>query len=69
MKNKQTWLSGLVGGILYMPTTIFGDLWEKEYIETVYYLSSEEAGFVVSVIYLGWLMGAHFSGYFSRKTV
>jgi sugar phosphate permease len=66
--NKQTWLLGLIGGILYMPTTVFGDLWGKEYVETVYYLSSEEAGFVVSMIYLGWLIGAPFWGYFSDKT-
>jgi sugar phosphate permease len=68
IRNKQTWLLGLIGGILYMPTTVFGDLWGKEYIETVYYLSSEEAGFVVSMIYLGWLIGAPFWGYFSDKT-
>ncbi|MDR1366654.1 MAG: MFS transporter [Puniceicoccales bacterium] len=68
IRNRQTWFLGLVGGILYMPTTVLGDLWGKEYIETVYCLSSEEAGFVVSMIYLGWLIGAPFWGYFSDKT-
>jgi MFS family permease len=67
IRNKQTWLLGLIGGILYMPTAVFGDLWGKEYIETVYHLSNEEAGFVVSMIYLGWLIGAPFWGYLSDK--
>jgi MFS family permease len=68
IKNKQTWLLGLIGGILYMPTTVLGDLWGKEYIETVYYLSSEDAGFVISMIYFGWLVGAPFWGFFSDRT-
>ncbi|MDR2807251.1 MAG: MFS transporter [Puniceicoccales bacterium] len=68
IRNKQTWLLGLIGGILYMPTTVFGDLWGKEYIEAVYRVSNEEAGFVVSMIYWGWLIGAPFWGFFSDKT-
>ncbi|MDR2372398.1 MAG: MFS transporter [Puniceicoccales bacterium] len=68
IRNKQTWILGLIGGILYMPTTVFGDLWGKEYIETVHHLSRKEAGSVVSMIYIGWLIGAPFWGYLSDKT-
>jgi MFS family permease len=68
IRNKQTWLLGIIGGILYMPTTVFGDLWGKDYVETVYYLSPEESGLVVSMIYWGWLIGAPFWGYFSDRT-
>jgi MFS family permease len=68
IRNKQTWFLGLIGGILYMPTTVFGDLWGKEYVRTVHHISNEEAGVVVSMIYLGWLIGAPFWGYFSDRT-
>ncbi|MDR0741141.1 MAG: MFS transporter [Puniceicoccales bacterium] len=68
IRNKQTWILGLIGGILYMPTTVFGDLWGKEYIETVHHLSNKDAGSVVSMIYIGWLIGAPFWGYLSDKT-
>jgi hypothetical protein len=36
-----------------MPTMVFGDLWGKEYIETVYHTSRGDAGFIVSKIYSG----------------
>ncbi|MDR1435106.1 MAG: MFS transporter [Puniceicoccales bacterium] len=68
IRNKQTWLLGLIGGILYMPTTVLGDLWGKEYVETVYYTSKENAGFIISMIYLGWFIGAPFWGFFSDRT-
>ncbi|MDR3317554.1 MAG: MFS transporter [Puniceicoccales bacterium] len=68
IKNKQIWLLGLIGGILYMPTAVFGDLWGKEYIETVYYIANEDAGLIVSMIYIGWLIGAPFWGFLSDRT-
>ncbi|MDR1458218.1 MAG: MFS transporter [Puniceicoccales bacterium] len=68
IKNPQTWLLGIVGGLLYMPTTVFGDLWGKEFIEAVVNIPNGEAGSVTSMLYAGWLFGAPFWGFLSDKT-
>ncbi|MDR0351315.1 MAG: MFS transporter [Puniceicoccales bacterium] len=68
VKNPQTWLLGIVGGLLYMPTTVFGDLWGKEFIEAVVGIPNDEAGFVTAMLYAGWLFGAPFWGFLSDKT-
>jgi sugar phosphate permease len=68
IKNRQTWLLGIVGGLLYMQITVFGDLWGKEFVEAVINVPNDKAGFVTAMLYIGWLFGAPFWGFLSDKT-
>jgi len=65
LKNPQTWLIGLVGGCLYLPLTVFADLWGIQYIRHVAGITKQEAASVVAMLYLGWLIGSPFAGWFS----
>ncbi|MDR2735396.1 MAG: MFS transporter [Puniceicoccales bacterium] len=66
IKNSQTWVLGIVGGLLYMPTTVFGDLWGKEFVESVCGVS--DGGMATAMLYTGWLFGAPFWGFISDKS-
>lgn len=73
LKNPQTWIIGLVGGALFLPLSLFADLWGIQYIMHVSKVSKTEAATAISMLYLGWLVGSPFAGWFSdfcgrRKT-
>lgn len=65
LKNRQTWIIGLVGGALYLPLSLFADLWGIQYIMNVSNVSKTEAATAISMLYLGWLIGSPIAGWFS----
>ena len=72
-RNPQTWIIGIIGGALFLPNSLFADLWGIQYIMHVSEVSRTQAGAAVSMVYLGWLVGCPFAGWLSdylgrRKT-
>lgn len=65
--NGQFWLNGLIGGLLYLPLTIFGASWGIMFLEQGYHLKSEPAGGIISMIFLGMAIGGPFVGWFSER--
>lgn len=65
LKNRQTWIIGLIGGALFLPLSLFADLWGIQYIMHVSKVSKTEAATAISMLYLGWLIGCPFAGWFS----
>lgn len=67
IKNPQVWLVGLVGCLLYLPTSVFAELWGIHYFESVYHFSKTAAAGAVSMIFLGWAAGGPIAGFISDK--
>lgn len=65
LRNRQTWIIGLIGGALFLPLSLFADLWGIQYIMHVSKVSKTEAATAISMLYLGWLIGCPFAGWFS----
>lgn len=65
LRNPQTWIIGFVGGALFLPLSLFADLWGIQYIMNVSKVSKTEAATAISMLYLGWLIGSPFAGWFS----
>lgn len=65
LKNSQIWINGVVSCLLYLPTTVFAELWGKTYLEHVFGLSETESGYAVSTLFLGFAIGAPLSGLLS----
>lgn len=61
-KNPQMWLIGLIGAFLYMPSTVFLDLWGIPFLKTVYHLSAENAALGISVMLTGWICSSFATG-------
>jgi MFS family permease len=67
LRNPQTLIIGLIGGILYLPLTVIGGLWGESYIMAISPMSAQGASNAVSMLYIGWLVGAPLAGWLSDR--
>ena len=67
LRNPQTLVIGLIGGILYLPLTVIGGLWGESYIMAIAPMSAQGASNAVSMLYIGWLVGAPLAGWLSDR--
>ncbi|PWU07492.1 MAG: hypothetical protein C5B43_00255 [Verrucomicrobia bacterium] len=65
LKNPQTWIIGFIGGALFLPLSLFADLWGIQYIMNVSKVTKTEAATAISLLYFGWLIGSPLAGWFS----
>lgn len=65
--NPQMWLIGLIGCLLYLPSSVFLDLWGIPYLEAVYQLTPEQAVTISSYTFYGWIISGPIIGAFSDK--
>lgn len=66
-KTPQFWKAGFVGCLLYMPTSAFAELWAIPYLKEARGLSDHDAASVVSLIFLGWVVGGPIFGCLSDR--
>lgn len=67
IRNKQIWVNGLYGCLVYLPTTVFAELWGIPYLRHAHGLSAQAAGLANSLLFLGFIIGAPLMGYISDK--
>jgi MFS family permease len=67
LKEKQIWINGLFGCLVYLPTTVFAELWGIPYLINAHGLSPASAGFANSVLFFGFMIGAPLMGMFSDR--
>lgn len=73
-QKPQTWIAGCIGGLMFVPTLIFAQLWGIPFFIEAHHFSVEQAAWLNSLVMLGWVIGAPLSGLIadkihSRKTV
>ncbi|OGT49830.1 MAG: MFS transporter [Gammaproteobacteria bacterium RIFCSPHIGHO2_12_FULL_41_15] len=61
IKNKQMWLIGIVGALLYLPASVFLDVWAIPYLRYVQHFTPEEAALGVSIMLSGWICSSFIS--------
>ena len=66
--SPHVWLIGLVGACLYTSLSVFGELWGKSYLELAHHLTKMDAARSISMMFLGWAVGAPLAGYWSDRT-
>ncbi|KTD27938.1 hypothetical protein Lmac_0997 [Legionella maceachernii] len=66
-RNKQIWINGLFGCLVYLPTTVFAELWGIPYLKHAHNLSQASADFANSLLFLGFTIGAPLMGYISDR--
>lgn len=65
--NPQMWVVGIIGMLLYMPASIFLDVYGIPYLERAYQVTPEMASMVVLMVFLGWVASGPFLGILSDK--
>lgn len=65
--NPQMWLIGIIGCLLYLPSSVFLDLWGIPYLKSVYGLSPEQAVAISSYTFYGWIISGPIIGVISDR--
>jgi MFS family permease len=65
--NPQMWLIGIIGCLLYLPSSVFLDLWGIPYLKTVYQLTADQAVAISSYTFYGWIISGPIIGLISDK--
>lgn len=66
-KSFYNWINALIALLYYTITTAIGGLWGVPFIQTAYQVKKETAGFAVSMIFIGWLVGSPLMGILSDR--
>ncbi len=65
--NKQMWIIGFIGCLLYLPASVFLDVWGIPYLKSVYQLTAEQAVGITSATFMGWIISGPIIGGLSDK--
>jgi MFS family permease len=55
--NKQIILSGIIGGLMYLPISAFSELWSVPFLMATYGISNEVAGHANVMVFVGMALG------------
>lgn len=67
MGSKQGWLLSLYSGLAFAPVSVFGGLWGVPFLSEFYQISNTAASHSVSLIFIGFAVGAPLSGFISDR--
>ena len=67
LTNPQSYLCGLVGGLLFMPTNIGGMIWGVPFLRLGLGVDAAEAVAQSSMVPLGWVIGAPVLGFLADR--
>jgi len=65
--NVQSWLAGIVGGLLFLPTTIGALVWATSFLHAGQHMTMAAAATDASMVPIGWVIGCPLLGYISDK--
>ena len=67
-RNWKSWVVAFASAAIYVTTSVFAGLWAPPFLEASYGLSSEAAGTISSMIFLGWILGGPAITYLAMVT-
>lgn len=65
--NPQMWLIGIIGCLLYLPSSVFLDLWGIPYLKAVHGLTPDQAVMISSYTFYGWIISGPIIGALSDR--
>lgn len=66
-KNPQSWLCGIVSGLLFAPTTIFAMTWAVAFFEKDKQFVFHDAAITSAMVAFGWVFGCPLLGFITDK--
>lgn len=67
IKTPQFWIVGIIGAFLYLPASVFAELWGIPYLEGSLHFSREVAASAVSMVFAGFVVGGPIYGWLSDR--
>lgn len=65
LQNRQIWIGGLIGFLLYLSLSTFAELWLVPYLQQARGLSVTASAAATSMLFLGWALGGPIVGFIS----
>ncbi|WP_405572641.1 MFS transporter [Winogradskyella sp. Asnod2-B02-A] len=65
--NKQSWYAGIIGGLLFVPTTIGALVWATSFLHSGENIPMSQAASIASIVPIGWVIGCPLLGFISDK--
>lgn len=66
-QNPQIWLSGMVGGFMYLPISAFTELWVVPFMVNSHSISNQLASLSGFMIFIGMAIGSIFFAWLAKK--
>ncbi|MDY0929644.1 MFS transporter [Chryseobacterium sp. CFBP8996] len=66
-KNPQSWLCGIISGLLFAPTTIFAMTWAVAFFQKDKQFIFHEAAITSAMVAFGWVFGCPLLGFITDK--
>lgn len=66
-QNKYTWINAFGALCFYMATGAFAGLWADPFLMEMHGMSKQLAGFAVSMVFIGWIVGGPIFGHHSDR--
>src|ERR1043165_6925231 len=66
-RNPQSWICGLISGLLFIPTTILGMTWGVRFLQEGRGREYESAVMLAATVPLGWMIGCPLLGFISDR--
>jgi MFS family permease len=66
-RNGQSWICGLISGLLFIPTTILGMTWGVRFLQEGRGREYDAAVMLAATVPLGWMIGCPLLGFISDK--
>ncbi len=66
-KDKKNWLLTLYSGLAFTPIAVLGGLWGNPFFEVAHHLTSTEAAYFTSLIFIGLAVGGPLFGFLADR--
>ncbi|MDH6251462.1 MFS family permease [Chryseobacterium sp. H1D6B] len=66
-KNPQSWLCGIISGLLFAPTTIFAMTWAVSFFQKDKQFAFHDAAITSAMVAFGWVFGCPLLGFITDK--
>lgn len=58
LRDYQVWKNAIIGGLLYIPSTVIATVWGVAFLESAYQLTKVQATSCISLLFWGWVVGS-----------
>ncbi len=65
ISSRQAWLIAIYAGLMVAPVIAYAELWSNPFLETTHHLSSSQATFATTLIFIGIAVGGPTNGFLS----
>lgn len=65
--DRKLLANAVIGGLFYLPTSIFAGLWGISFLNLQYKLTDEQGSLAIVLLFLGWAIGAPIVGYIAGR--